>query len=118
MTTPDEYRYELYPLRVQSAEELPRQHSPAGWFPMVADLMVYDDQLYRMPAGIWFHDFLGGRDGVNYVMRDNEGDLHRVLATMGTYQLASPASGAGAYANCYDAFWVAERQATIGPAEE
>lgn len=112
MNRPNEFEHELYPLRFESADERPRESSPEGWYPMVANLMVYEDELARMPAGVWFRYFAGGHNGQHFVMRDHNGDFYHVDGAFGSYELSAP-HAAGGYPNVYDAFWTAGQQAGI-----
>lgn len=105
--------YQTYPARFDSADERPRESSPEGWYPSVADVLVYDDELDAMPAGVWFLYFAGGNNGMHFAMRDEEGDFYFIDGAFASYELATP-NGGGGYYNVYDAFWTAERLARVG----
>lgn len=109
MTYPDEYQHETYPLHIESADERPRKASPEGWYPTVADLMVDEDELELMPAGVWFRYFDGGRNGIHFVMRDDDGSFYHIDGVFGPYELSSPNVNGG-YPNAYDGFWTAEQR--------
>lgn len=105
--------FEVYPVRFVSGDERPREASPEGWYPEVANVLVYDDELDEIPAGVWFQYFAGGHNGQHYVLRDEEGDFYFVDGAFASYELACPNGGGGHY-NVYDAFWTAERLARVG----
>ena len=85
--------------------------------------MIEDDELYHIPAGVWFPFFNSGRPGQHYVMRDDDERLHIIETTSEAYELTiignyGASRGGGfegrwEYPNPYDAFWDAEQLANL-----
>ena len=104
--------YETYPLRIENADERPRSTSPEGWYPTVAALVVDEDELDQMPAGVWFHYFDGGHNGIHFVMRDDDDNYYHLDGAFGSYELSGPNVNGG-HPNAYDAFWTANQEAGV-----
>ena len=104
--------YKTYPLRIESADERPRSASPEGWYPTVAALVVDEDELDQMPAGVWFHYFDGGHNGIHFVMRDDDDNYYHLDGAFGSYELSGPNVNGG-HPNAYDAFWTANQEAGV-----
>ena len=109
-------RYSTYQLYIEDADEHPRNGSPDGWHPTIADLMIEDDALYDIPAGVWYPFLNSGRPGCHYLMRDVTDRLYLIEQERGRYGLSviSRHGGhrdvRGGYDNPYDTFWTAEQQ--------
>lgn len=108
----DMNNYKTYALRIQSADERPRSAFPEGWYPTVAALMVYDDELEQISAGVWYRFFDGGHNGIHFVMRDDDHNFYHLDGAFGSYELSVPNVNGG-YPNAYDAFWMANQEAGI-----
>ena len=114
-------RYRTHKFHIPSADELPRDGSEPDWRPTVADLMIEDDELYHMAAGVWFPFVNHGQPGQHYVMRDDDECIHTIETTSEGYELTivgiyGPVrchDGPWKYPNPYDAFWDAEQLANL-----
>ena len=100
--------YQVRPCTFTSADEHPREHSPEGWLPQIADVMAYDDEIDDAPIGVWFLYFAGGSSRLHFFLRDGRDDFFYIEAAFGYYTLNGVA-----YHNVYDAFWLAEQAADL-----
>ena len=100
--------YIVRPMTFDSAAERPREHSPSDWLPSIADAMAYDDEIDSAPSGVCFRYYAGGSNRLHFFLRDRQDNFFYITGAFGEYDL-----NGRAYANVYDAFWVAEQSADL-----